>query len=174
MASQLIPGVLVGTRIASVRIPKFGDWIIGERGQVVQVTGSTHYHFVYPILEPDNPYNVIDLKQVPIPAGWELDGASIEEAYQPLKEGRRYIAARGSFAYIAGCSDSGSYRLAIRPIPKPKIRVLVGEWPIREDGIHSTLSSVSPKGAEILSNTVVPTTIWGTKDNFRIEERDAQ
>lgn len=75
--SERIEGVPPGTKLVRIGKPMPGEMVITSFGLIREA--SANHVSVYPIIVPDNPYNVIDLATVPIPEGWERDGNQAED-----------------------------------------------------------------------------------------------
>lgn len=69
-----IPGIPLGLKAVGYRQVKYGEYNMVSDGRVCKYTISGSSSDLCLIVEPDNVYNAIDLKQVPLPEGWEHDG----------------------------------------------------------------------------------------------------
>lgn len=77
---ERIEGVPVGTKLVRIGGGITGETAIGRYGIPFTISLTDERMSEYwPIIVPDNVYNVIDLATVPIPEGWERDGDQAED-----------------------------------------------------------------------------------------------
>lgn len=139
--NERIEGVPVGARLVRIGLASVGaDWIIDENGKPKLMT-SIGAHSYWPIIVPNNVYNVIDLTTVPIPEGEEyVEGLDV--AFHGIVAGSRFIADDSGKVMVADeylIAEMSSRRKDLRRIHVRKIqpktrRVLIREYRISDDG----------------------------------------
>jgi hypothetical protein len=65
-----VPGIPLGTKLVRIGRPRDDEFVIGGSGTIIEGGRSSSQWKNWPIIVPDNVYNVIDLEKVPIPVGW--------------------------------------------------------------------------------------------------------
>lgn len=72
--------------LVGIRIPVDGELVISDRGEIWEATG---FSCTYPVVKPNNAYNVVRLEDLKIPEGYEPDG------FCGLTEGELYLSVNG-------------------------------------------------------------------------------
>lgn len=152
-------GVPVWLKAVAYRKPKPGEHFIDLLGQVDVASDADGFDSHVLIVEPNNPYGVYDLHDVPVPEGYERNGNGPEAWYRPPQSGEYFLSTLG----MADLTISGfcEYRIILRPIRKTR-RVLV--VPEIEVGIRDSAEPVVYFGEIDGPLTPIP---------YRIEERDS-
>lgn len=178
--SERIEGVPVGCKLVRIGNAEHGDWHICGDGSHHIWTHTSSSLCCYPILAPDNVYNVVDLASVPIPEGYERDGKDpapgVKEEdtwFRALKTGDVCTNQHNSeMAYT--CSSVGTFggdlrRIILRKIAPKTKRVLVVEIPL--EGEETLLGLAISVGAQTVVSIGKGRRCYLQDVAHRIEER---
>ena len=133
--SDKIEGVPLGMRIAVIRPPRIGDWVISLTGKAIMAQQGTKAFYTIVVPCDDNPYGV-PLETVLIPPGYRLEGTTLEESFRPPQFADNFINPKnwGWLSLRLGCSDVRDKRIIIVPT------------------VRTVIISVELKGSESLDN----------------------